>query len=1089
MPSSRYLHIRRASAGSGKTYTLAAHYIALLMHGESYRSILAVTFTNKATAEMKERILGYLYAMARHIDRADTQRFVHRVREIAAELGYDVSMLTDAVLQQRAEAVYASILSHYDEMRVQTIDTFLQSLLAGMVQQLNGAVGYQIELDVNNIVSSAVDQLLTQGARQPDICRALTAYMDQMLSQDKSWDIRSGLNDIGKELFKEFLQEHVHQLVFSPSRLQAFQTQVSDWRTTAAADIAALQQALTRAGRFTAKDFNRGQQSYIDVLTRLQASVDGTIEDSKLFVSFTDNTLRKLNDADQFASVYKGGESAEAVRNELLTVHDLSQRCLGARLHAQYVTRFLNDMVLMGALLDSINAHLSDTNSRLLATTANTLAQALAPGDADFILEKAGIRYRHIMLDEFQDTSDLQWANFEKLLHNILSEGGSTLIVGDIKQSIYRWRNGNWEIMADLPQRWSQFYNADTPALQRNFRSERAVVEFNLATFNYLAEREPLHADLYLEGYDGTNLSTFYRPDHNGGYVQLHCYTQTSDRKQSELRRQVRTNILLDVFSAIEHLLQRGVLPQDILILFRNNKEAKVLLDTLHEATALEGHPYPLLAQTNFVSNSCFQLQYSQSVNLLVAAVRYVYLSDQPSLLFVHQFVPALDLAAHQALCRQMALTDLVEWLIQQCILLPGLAIKDLSYINSFRDSVRNYVAQHGSNGVAFLRHWDDRLSTTAIPAVDIAGIRLMTIHTSKGLEGKNVFLPFADWEMEEDKLGSKLWCEVPELTTDDGSSALLPIPQDSRTSSAGFANAYTREHELQRVDNLNLLYVALTRAAERLFIYTDVAKRDDNRMKWHVGLLLAERCGLLDGLDQLLAENRIGGEQDYVSCTFGDAQWMAPPSSQSVDTNPMSFQSAEPLDAHCYSSDARIEFRQSQDSRKYGWDIATQPERMDELEQSALGTICHDILSSIRTCPTTEAAVRAVRLAVDMAYNRGIIPSDAVRQRILPLLIDTVSSPVIKDWFTGSWYLQCEEAILLKDEHGELEERRMDRVMWTTDRKRAIVLDYKFGHDDPKYDRQVRRYMDICRRMGAAEVQGYLWIAAERRLQSVSNS
>jgi len=424
-----------------------------------------------------------------------------------------------------------------------------------------------------------------------------------------------------------------------------------------------------------------------------------------------------------------------------------------------------------------------------------------------------------------------------------------------------------------------------------------------------------------------------------------------------------------------------------------------------------------------------------------------------------------------------------VEWLIEQCILVPEAKIDDLSYVNSFRDSVRNYVAQQGSDGKAFLRYWDEQLCEHTIPAVDVAGIRMMTIHASKGLEGKNVFLPFVNWQMEEDKRGNKLWCEVKELKTKDGKTALLPIPQDKETTLAGFEEDYTREHILQRVDNLNLLYVALTRAAERLYVYSDIAKFADERQKWHVGQLLAERCGLVGELNELL-----GAEQYGVPAVFtqGNADWLALKEEQKADNNPFSFASAKLIPAICYSSDARIEFRQSQDSRKYGWDIATMGEDQLEMEQCVLGTICHDILSSILTYATTDDAIRAVQLAVDKAYNRGIIPNDDIRQRILPLLINTVSSPIIKDWFVGKWYLQCEEAILLKDKHEEIEERRMDRVMWSEDRKTAIVLDYKFGKDDPKYDRQVKHYMDICRRMGAERVSGYLWIAAEKRLEKV---
>ncbi|MCQ2343283.1 MAG: UvrD-helicase domain-containing protein [Paludibacteraceae bacterium] len=1096
------MFVRKASAGSGKTFTLAAHYIALLFHGEHFQQILAVTFTNKATAEMKERILGYLYAIGYQTDLPSTQGFLKRVREVSGELGYKDN-LTDPVCQQRAQVIHAQILSHYDEMRVQTIDTFLQSLLAGMVQQLNGAVGYQIELNIDQPIRNAVDELLTIGAQDPQLCKALTRYTDEQMDDEKNWDIRKGLAEIGKELYKESLQAQQDKIIFNPERLHEYASSL-DWRKTGANELDELQRRVANAMRFTAKDFKSGQKSFIDPLQRLQHNLTNADDekDSKKFLTlFTDTTLRKIEDREKFEGNYtcQRAESAEQVRQELLELIRCTRLCRSIYLYPKMVTHYINDMVLMGALLQRINLHLNENNTRLLATTANTLARALQPGDATFILEKAGIRYRHIMLDEFQDTSQLQWTNFEHLLREILASiNGSTLIVGDIKQSIYRWRNGDWTIMRDLDKNWEDYYNTDVPPLVCNFRSEKEVVQFNLETMQHITANESDDIKrLYNEGYEPGILSNYYRKGHDGGYVQVRCYAQSADNKQADLRRQVRKNLLNDMFATIEALLARGVKANDIMILLRWNKEASEVLDARQECISQHPDQFTRLAKTSIISSSCFRLDYSTTVNMLVAGIRHIHCNDQVALYYLQHYLPHIDLDSHMAELKSMSLNDLVEYLLQAILTAKDgenganketdrTNISDLSYVNSFRDMLRDFVSQQGSDGSAFIRYWDDEMHEKNIPATEMTGIRLMSIHTSKGLEAKNVFIPFCDWKMEEDKGGSKLWCTIDDLQTENGETAIMPIQQNGNMAEVTqFAPTYADEHQMQRVDNFNLIYVAFTRAAERLYIYAPVTRVKDKESD--AGQLIAGRCGLQETLNAMIDGKQIGGENDYAEVSYGDAEWSSPQEGKKKDLNPCSMQEAQVKQAHCYSSSEHIVFEQSQESRKYGWTIGTDPDEDPTLDQRALGIICHDILSKVELYATVEQAEAAAREAVDDAFKRGVIPNEHMREDIRKLVCKTVLH--LGEYFTGDWHVMCEESILYQDDQGTIAEKRMDRVMWTADRQRAIVLDYKFGADNPKYDRQVRCYMDICRQMGAKQVSGYLWIADQQRLEQVSNT
>lgn len=1100
----QHLYVRKASAGSGKTYTLAAHYIALLMQGENYRNILAVTFTNKATAEMKERILTYLHAIATETGPDETQDFLRRVREIAGELGYRAEKMTDSFCQAKAAALYKDILSNYDQMRVSTIDTFLQELLAGMVQKLGGAMGYNVELDSNAVIEKAVEKLLTEGAQDEEIRNSITQYMKGQLDDEKDWNIRKALIEIAKELYKELLQEKEEQLVTDEKSLKALQDQVA-WQDVAAPEISSLKAELEKVS-FAEEDFTRGD-IVMNRLANYRAITQGeNIPDKdKAFQPFTETIQKALRGETDWKKFYKGREDETSVRQRLQNIQGLVQACRKAYLHDTYVCKFLNDLRLMKYLKEQINEILYENNSRLLTETAHKLAQALKPGDADFILEKAGIRYRHIMLDEFQDTSSLQWENFKRLLAEILAGSGSTLIVGDVKQSIYRWRNGDWKIMDGLDKPSAtddgdekvlkMHYNTETPQLVKNFRSEREVVKFNLQTFQYLARQES-ESDkrvetIYEEGFEAGNLHKYYRategdkPGHEGGFVQLRFFPQTTDNKKADTKKAVRKNILLNLFESMEALLAKGCKASDMLILIRNRREIKEVMNVLDEMQADGQHPH--LAQTRLVSNDSFALEYSRSVNIVIQGMKWVYRQDKVARQYLLLARPdqSPDLLDQDEV-RKMPLTDLAQTLCRKylCDEECRFTGNDLAYLNSLNDQLKNYIGKNGSDAEGFLRYWDDRLHEKTIASTESGDIRIMTIHSSKGLEADNVFIPFCEWAMEEDKRDAKLWCE---MTTTDGKTILLPIPKNKDTADAGFEDEYQQEHLLERIDNLNLLYVAFTRAAKRLYVYAPVAckkkptKEDEERRTYTVGKLLAEEYGMLKALQEKCAKGEdIASPDAFEEQQFGKEWWDEPQEEKKQGiSKPFSFKKAQEVEATFHSSDSHIVFRQSGDARKYGWNAAE--DILPVVDRKAFGTICHEILAQMGTYTDMEHCETVLKAAVTDYYRRGIIPDQQTRKETENILLKTIRQESIRQWFVGQWELLREDAILYLGREHEIEERRMDRVM--IDGEKAIVLDYKFGQEEKSYQKQVQEYMHILGQMGYKDVSGYLWIANEEKL------
>ena len=1079
--SSSRLYVRKASAGSGKTYTLAAHYIALLMHGVSYRQILAVTFTNKATAEMKERILTYLHAIARETTKSETQDFLKRVGDIYAELGYG-KLPNPQICQQKAEELYKDILSNYDRMAVTTIDTFFQQLLAGMVLTLDGAVGYSVEIDSDTVITNAVGQLLTNDAQDPTLCRHITDYMKTRMADDKNWNIRSGLIAIAKELYTELLQEKKEQVVTDPMRLEQFKKGLHQLLQKQK-ETDELRALLQKAQQWDEKSFSRGKD-IISHLDNYRRTLDNTLEKKEIaFNPFTENQTKNIRIEENFQSFYKGSDrqQAYAMMNRIV---DLAQNLRAARMREELLTQHLSDLVLIQYLRDAINSVLQENNSRLLAETACTLAQALRPGDADFILEKAGIRYQHVMIDEFQDTSTLQWENFRHLVEEILGNGGSTLIVGDVKQSIYRWRNGNWEIMQGLQG------NPSIKPLVRNFRSRKEIVGFNLRLFDYLCKKEeyPRIKDIYNEGFTEERLEEYYvNGKHDGGYVQLHFYPSAYN---GEGKHQARALILSDMFRTMNRLLKQGEKAGSMLILIRNHKEIEEILDAFEHLP--ESADFHELKQTHIVSNDCFCLEYSQSVNIIIQALRYLHNDDAIAQEYLLQRRPDKTPEDLKRLNeKDLPLNDLVEAIIQQYLIGENGETdgKDMAYLCSFKDSLKRYVGLHGSDLPSFLQYWDDKLRQSTIPSVEGNDIRIMTIHASKGLESDNLFIPFADWKMEEDKQNSKLWCEAPELPAENGQSALLPVSKQKSMQEAGFTE-YEQEHKMERIDNLNLLYVALTRAADRLYVYSDVEStkdkdKDKDRKTYHVGQLMAEYTEAIEPLQKAIDSKEFDNPANYVERTYGQEIYpIAPSEKKEKISAPFRFTKAETLEAHYHSGTSHITFRQSGDARKYTETVAENSRQV--MDRQSFGTVCHDILATLGLFATTEKAIEAVRIAVADFYQQGKIPNEAVRKEIETILVRTVSAEEMRPWFTGDGEVWCEQAVLYPHPKShQPEERRMDRVR--INGTKAAVLDYKFGEEEKSYYQQVKEYMYILRQMGYEHVEGKLWIANENKLQEVN--
>ncbi len=1090
------MNVCRASAGTGKTFTLAAYYVGLLLSGESYRNILAVTFTNKATAEMKERILGYLYGIATG---TGDEAFLKKALELSMthpDPPYESTpKITDfsgtpqgrESVRARAEQCFREMLLDYDNVQVSTIDSFLQTLLAGMAKMLGKAAGFRVELNLKQVITKAVDRLLTTDmsptfraggdACAPGILQQIMGdYLQEQLRQEGRWDIRQTLINLALDLYNEQVQMLVSdgKVELDERTISAYKRSLDRWAQLP--DMQYLQNMVAQA-KTANEALAKPDKDVGNAITRIERSLAGdrTLKSDDQFRWLTEKKLEKTTDP------------------LLLRINEQAVRCGKMYRECMLTRSCLNDMRLMKSLLQEIETCLQDENRMLLAKTADTLRNALKEGDADFVLEKAGIRYKHIMIDEFQDTSTLQWQVFQPLIADVLAgEGHTLLIVGDIKQSIYRWRNGDWHIMAELGTEQDPFqayYNKGFAPLVKNFRSRRNVVQFNLQTMMRVCDINEANSKikgLYDEGYrtpsnspyeGGDNLSDFYNSKNDGGFVRLRVYPKCKATKketatlaeQTLQTERVQQDILTDMFATIRQLLDKGERASDIMILVRKNAEAQQVVDFYN--AQVDWHN-----EVRIVSADSFHIDQSQSVQMIINALLATDPAQNIALRYVDLHLPEHHPAKANLQERLAATNDLPLYEQVQAIVRlllcdeQGMFLgEDLAYVNCFMDKLMNYVATEGANRQAFLQYWADMMHTDSISAPDSNAMRIMSIHSSKGLESKTLFIPFCNWAVVDKKNHPNLWCEA--CVEPQGNVKRLkqvPIPWKQAMEGTDYEAAYQQEAEAQRVDNLNLLYVALTRAADNLYLYTDwLVQKKEGEVDQHVGTLLMNAYGLkeaaLEAFENYSDETKpcfaeyILGEEPYIHC---------PKQEQKADL--FSFRNAAEVQAAMQSNDDQVRFRQSQESMLYGLFGEEKAEQM--IAHINIGSLCHDILAHMVTREEQQAVV-------ERYMQRGVIESEVQRCEVESLLNRAWENPQMCEWFDGSWDLLREQAMMVNGE-----EKRPDRVMLKGDK--AIVLDYKFGSPNPKYHKQVADYMEVMHLLGYREVEGYLWYAQEGKLE-----
>ena len=671
----------------------------------------------------------------------------------------------------------------------------------------------------------------------------------------------------------------------------------------------------------------------------------------------------------------------------------------------------------------------------------------------------------------------MQWDNFRLLLLEGLSQGENSLIVGDVKQSIYRWRNGDWGILNGLKDHIESF-PINVKTLTTNRRSAGNIIEFNNKVFT--AACHTLN-DIYKseQGEECKDLKEAYvdvcqekDKDPDGGYVKVTFLTEKEEMAYVE-------DTLQQLANETQLLVTAGIQLKDIAILVRKNKTIPLVADYFDKNT-----PYKI------VSDEAFQLNASLAICMIMDGLRY--LSNPENRIAKAQLAAAYqnEILKNNIDLNTLLLNDIDEYLpvsfIEQQKKLRLMPLYELmeklfglfemsrikqqdAYLCAFFDAVVEYLQNNSSEMSAFIAFWEETLSQKTIPSGEVEGIRIISIHKSKGLEYHTVLLPFCDWNMEKERsLTHLIWC-TPKVAPFNNLD-IVPVNYSTAMQQSIYREEYLNERLQLWVDNLNLLYVAFTRAKKNLIIW------GKDGLKGTVSELLQQAMGQIsipqhEHDSSHLEKSEDNTDTDNIAYEMGTLYLSEEKRTDGIIKNKL-LMNPEKIPLHLESLESNIEFKQSNRSAEF---IRGEEETGERYIRQ--GQLLHNLFSVIRTQDDIPSAIERLRF-------EGIIESAEQERQIKKLTEWALNHPLVKEWYSGNWELYNECAIIYK-EKGELQTRRPDRVMMK-DGKVVVVVDFKFGKKRTDYNKQVRDYMNLLSDMGYENIRGYLWYVFDNEFVEV---
>ncbi len=1086
------LKIYRASAGSGKTYTLTQDYIHLLFEdATNFKRIMAVTFTNKATAEMRSRILSALNDIAK-----DSHPYIKGLQEKFS--------LSQEEVKKTAALLLRQLLHNYSDFSVKTIDSFFQTITRSFAREMGLSTGFRLEFENNRILQQAIDQLILamNDPQHKAIKEWMTQYAFERMEADKGWNISKELFRISKEIFSEKYQADA----LSKAPQIHGKTILGDYKKnleTIIKEIDSNMKSIGDKGLEIIKkhnlnintDFKGKSRSPVKHFERM-SKLDDHMNLSRFFILLEgiDNWFNKKDDEitkNAIERAFNSGLYDLLIKAEkIITTYGKNYQT------AKMILPNLNALGILNDIYNKMMQLSEEQNIFLISGTNYLLTQIIDNNDSPFIYEKIGTRYQHFMIDEFQDTSALQYSNFLPLINDSLASEGNSLLIGDIKQAIYRWRNSDWNLLAERVDLDFETFGISSPyPLDTNYRSNEEIILFNNLFFYDAANRlqirfneqipEELQHDEEIiamqtkikNAYNDTEQKTPENAKASGGRLHL----QFLDGKKVE---DFQNNSLR---SCIQHIndLTKSYKLSEICILVRKNSEAVLITDAL-----LSGEFHPNKEKLPVISNESLLLSKSEIICLIIAHLRLIQNpEDAITAAYIRQAIYKIkkskeknydissksydiegafnskgisEWEAYQKeifLLQDKPLYELTEAIIN---LFPEDQQKESSvYIQAFLSLVLNFINRESSGLNQFLEYWDQigRLQSLSVPENQDA-IRVMTIHKAKGLEFPAVVIPFASWKINTLSHEEFLWFKP--QTPPFNEISLLPVRGVKALGNSWFALDYFKEILHQYVDNLNITYVAFTRAGSSLSVFAHLPRTDYKEITTVAHLL--HRFTFSDSFKEKYI-NSWDNNNQLLSFSLPDESIRKQISKSSLPKSP--FRETRILDS--------LPLKRTMPEQRLV--IHPESENYFTEDESAqrinYGKIMHQLFEQVSEIKDFDSVLKNMQF-------KGLIDGSEI-QKIKLQLEEQLKDPKIKSWFDGSYEIKTEATILSP------QAKRPDRVMISE--KEIVVLDYKFGQQKlPSHYSQLKQYMQLIKEMGYKNIKGFIWYFELNELIEVYN-
>lgn len=997
---------------------------------------------------MKDRILAYLDDFANG-----------RPTELSEELKKELTLDANT-FQERSQDVQREILHNYSQFSISTIDAFFQRVIRSFTRE-SGLMGdYRLEIDQDLVLEEVVNDLIDELGSNKELTDWVVEFAKDSLENERAWDVRASLRQFAQQIFREEFKVIEDDIINDTKDHTFFVTlkrtlnQERFGFINYITDRAKSALALMKENGLTRDDFKYGGGIY------------------NLFTKASN--IKKVSDFDEEKKGKRSENEYLKVSNwpdkdtqhQALIVSLADKRMLpllveiNAYWHANYKKALSAEVALdkfysFGIIADisrKLREYKERNNTMLLADAPKFLNGVIADSDTPFIYEKVGSFYRNFLIDEFQDTSGFQWKNFLPLLTNSLDQGNRSIVVGDVKQAVYRWRGGDLKLLQQQVEQQIGKDRVNTIELDTNFRSAAQIINFNNVLFKNAAAlvKDITRGDLPEASFRDVAQKDFKKHE---GFVQVRFIRDAEDKSWFELAME-------NIPKQLEQLQLMGIKLNDIAILVRKNSEGQqIAANLLQYKNSPLAHPS---CRYDVISNESLRLDGASTVNLLLAAMRYMQFPEdsiaRAQLSYEFARVKKSDaqlnevfkvanqvffennlperFAKSKTWLKRLPLFELTETLID--IFKLGEVKGELSYLQAFQELVLEFHSREKNDVGAFLEWWEDSKDKQSLQiSGEVDAVQIVTIHKSKGLQFKYVLLPFCSWGMDHDRFNAPLlW--VKSDVSPFKEAGHLPVEYVARLKESCFSDFYHEECVRSYLDNLNLLYVAFTRAEQALLVTApypgskgapgntvaklvlDSIERDETlKQSWNANALLW-KAGELTALH----EEKKSEAQTLQLDVYPVSRW-------------------------------RDKLVIKQQSSSYFEDSAGQQERVKH------GIHMHAVLSRIHYFDEVPETLKSI-------VQEGLISEDD-QSALSEQLNELLSNPLVNDWFSKSWMVKTEVPIILPGG----DENRIDRLMIRD--KKAVVVDFKTGTHSKNDIAQVKAYVNILHQMNFTDVEGYV--------------